>query len=140
MINLPASYLSQLQEKLGGTELSQLPQTSAEPSESTFEPKPADFKVGIKIRKKQCFGSAGCNVTFQIDPSYVGDQDLPTKGIIEVTYEVTGDESGPIINTFTVDGEGTAHYTKEEDASTPSAKTKLKAKVTDVSYDPDATR
>jgi hypothetical protein len=141
MINMPAKYLGQLHAKLGGTELAQLPDPSATTSEepTTFDPKPVDFKVGIKIRKKKCFGSAGCNVTYQIKPSYVGDQPLPDNGVIEVTYEVTGDESGPSINTFTVDGEGTAHFDKEEVASTPRSSTKLKGKITDVSYDPEAT-
>jgi len=34
----------------------------------TFEPKKKDFKVTIKIREKKCFRSAGCNVTYRIDP------------------------------------------------------------------------
>ncbi len=39
--------------------------------------------------------------------------------------KVTGDESGLIIDTFTVDGDGTAHYAMEETASTPSTKNRI---------------
>jgi hypothetical protein len=60
-------------------------------------------------------------------PFYVGTEPLPTKGTIEVICEVTGDESGLIIDTFTVDGDGTAHYAMEETASTPSTKNRITA-------------
>jgi hypothetical protein len=98
-----------------------------------FKPKKSDFKIGIKILKKQCFGSAGCNVTFRIKPDYVGSQKLPDTGTIEVTYRVSGAED-PIENTFEITG-GQASYDKEEDASTTSSSAKLTVKVTDVSYD-----
>lgn len=98
-----------------------------------YKPHRADWKIAIKIKKKQCFGSAGCNVTFRINPNYVGDQQLPDSGTIEVTYVVKGDESGPITNSFTVE-DGSASYDGEEFASTPRAATKLTAKVTEVSY------
>lgn len=35
-------------------------------------PKPADFTIAVKVLEKKCFGSAGCNVTYQIDPKYTG--------------------------------------------------------------------
>jgi hypothetical protein len=37
------------------------------------DPKPADFTIKIKIKRKACFGSAGCNISYQIDPKYHGD-------------------------------------------------------------------
>jgi hypothetical protein len=101
-----------------------------------FTPHKSDFKIGIKILKKQCFGSAGCSIEFRIKPSYVGSQTLPDSGEIEVSYRVYGDESGPIDNTFTIDSDGTAHYDKTESASTSSSSRKLTVKVTDVSYTP----
>ena len=100
----------------------------------TFVPQKSDWKVGVKVTERQCFGSAGCNVTVQIDPQYVGTQDLPNSGTISVTYEISGDTSGPIVGTFTVEN-SQASYDKSTDMDTKSAHTKIAAKVTDVSYD-----
>jgi hypothetical protein len=108
--------------------------TFESPEEDLFTPHKSDFKIGLKIRKKECFGSAGCNVTYRIDPSYEGTEPLPDSGTIEVTYEVRGGEDGPQINTFTIDGDGSAHFDSEEDLSTPKSSTKLKAVATAVSY------
>lgn len=94
---------------------------------------PSDFKVGIKILTKQCFGSAGCNLTFRIKPSFVGVLDMPSTGTTEITYKVKGGDD-PMVNTFTVDGEGTAHFDGKEFISTPHSWSKLKAVVTDVSW------
>ncbi|HEX6517575.1 MAG TPA: hypothetical protein VF049_18560 [Nocardioidaceae bacterium] len=111
------------------------PDTAAESTEaadsSTAELKPSDFKIKLKIREKACFGSAGCNVVFQIDPRYVGAQDL-SSGSYDVTYKVLGGEDGPKINTFTID-DGQASYDEEESLSTSSESATLRAKVTDVS-------
>ena len=68
----------------------QPPSEEPEP-EPTEEPAPvkfkrSDFTVGIKILSKQCFGSAGCNVEFRIDPQYVGSQPLPDTGV-GIEYE-----------------------------------------------------
>lgn len=91
--------------------------------------KPADFRLGIKILSKKCFGSAGCNVTFRVVPKYVGTGSLPD-GTVEVTYSVKGAED-PIINTLTI-VDGTASFDSEEIASTSSG-AKLTAVVTEVS-------
>lgn len=94
---------------------------------------PEDFEVGIKTLEKECFGSAGCNVVFRIKPSFVGVLDLPSSGEIEVTYKVKGGDD-PLINTFTVDADGTAHFDSREMISTPRSSSKLKAVVTDVEW------
>lgn len=88
----------------------------------------SDWKIGIRVREKQCFGSAGCNVTFQIVPRYSGTHDL--QGSWDLTYRVVGGED-PIINTFTVD-DGEASYDEEEYVSTLRESDKLTAKVTGV--------
>jgi hypothetical protein len=106
---------------------------STEPTEATYNPKPKDFKIGIKILKKTCYGELGCDVDFRIVPSYVGRQSFPAEGTTEVTYEVTGGKD-PITNTFEVDGEGTVTFDEEESAEIASSSTTLVAKVTDVSY------
>ena len=100
----------------------------------SFVPQKSDWRVGVKVTERHCFGSAGCNVTVRIDPQYVGTQELPSTGTIEVTYEISGDSSGPVVGTFTVE-DSEASYDKETDLDTKSARTKIAAKVTDVAYD-----
>jgi hypothetical protein len=107
-----------------------------EPTATTgYEPRKADFVVKVKITDKQCFGSAGCLVDYKITPQYAGSQPLPKTGVIEVTYEITGDED-PIVGSFTVE-DGQVDYDKEGSMSTPRSSTKVKATVTDVEYDPN---
>jgi hypothetical protein len=74
-----------------------------EPEPASYKPRKSDWKVSVKVRDKQCFGSAGCNVTVKTTPKYVGDQELPESGTIEVTYKLTGDEAGRITKSFTVE-------------------------------------
>lgn len=92
--------------------------------------KPSDFRITLKIKKKECFGSAGCNVSFQIDPQYVGAGDIES-GSYEVTYVVRGPEDGPMINTFTLE-DGKASFDDEEMASTKNAHVRLTARVTSI--------
>lgn len=91
---------------------------------------PRNIKIGINTRSQQCFGSAGCNVTVQVDPDYVGTQDAST-GSWEITYEIRGGEDGPIIETMTLT-DGTFSFPEEQNLSTTSSSTKLKAVVTSV--------
>lgn len=100
----------------------------------SYTPHKSDWKIGIKIIKNTCFDTAGASITYRIKPEFVGSVEPPQEGTVEVSYRVTGGEGGPSDNTFTVTG-GQMSYDKEEDVSTPSCSTKLKAKVTDVSYD-----
>jgi hypothetical protein len=89
----------------------------------------SDITLTPKVTEKQCFGSAGCNVSIKIDMAYRGP-DLSPNETWEVTYEVKGDESGPIIGTFEITGD---QYTVAEEAlGTRSNKTKVTIKVTDV--------
>lgn len=97
-------------------------------AEAEKPPAPTDFAISIVVLEKSCFGSAGCNVSYRIDPSYSGTRDASN---LEVTYEVRGGED-PSINTFTIDDEGTAHFDSSEYASTASSGAELTAKVTAV--------
>lgn len=94
-------------------------------------PAPADFKITVKIKQKQCFGSAGCDLVFQIDPHYIGTQDISSLSL-SITYEVSGVQDGPQINTFTIVN-GTASFDSSETAQTTSTTFHLTAKATDVS-------
>jgi hypothetical protein len=87
---------------------------------------PADFTVGVLILSKECFGSAGCDVTYRIDPkTTVGCDSSCT-----VTYQVSGGEDVQI-NSFTMTGT-TATIEQTEMIQTKSSKAVLTAKVTQV--------
>jgi len=96
-------------------------------------PEPRDFNIGIKILRQQCFNYAGCNITFQIDPTYTGPGVLanPTRQLM-VTYAVAGADS-QIIDYFTVDNAGTAHFQREQFVSTKTQPVTLTAHATRVS-------
>lgn len=63
-----------------------------------------DFRVDLTIVGQECFGTAGCNVTYTIDPTYrTGPlSDLDGRNL-RIVYEVTGGEQ-PQIGNFTSDG------------------------------------
>ena len=114
------------------------PTEAPEPEPTTkapaaWNPQPRDFKVGIKILDKQCFGSAGCSITYRPTLDYVGKQKFPAEGTTSITYEVTG-TTDSIINTIEVDSEG-KFSADQEFADTSSSSKKLAAKVTAVSYE-----
>lgn len=122
------SYCSTQSSFFDATAQQYLVATSPSPTPPPHEVAPADFKIGVVITKKTCFGSAGCNVSYHIDPQYVGPGTL--SGDYSVTYEMSGLEDTSI-NTFTITGT-TASYDKEETGSTTSSKSVLSAKVTAV--------
>ena len=93
--------------------------------------KPINFLVFVKTIRKKCYGyGVGCNVTVRLKPSYVYEPD----NAFSMTVKVTGDESGPIIETIDVDEDGN-YDVPEVDLSTPRSSTKVKAKVTDIEKD-----
>lgn len=92
-------------------------------------PEAANFELTPKITDKQCFGSAGCNVSFDVDVAY-GGPTLDEDDTWRITYEVSGVEDGPLIGTIELTG--TRYDRPSESASTRSTKSKLRIKVTDV--------
>jgi hypothetical protein len=105
-----------------------------EPAEPTYDtPASTDFRLEVKTLSKECFGSAGCNLTYRIlvhatRPTLSLD---PSK-TYELTYEVRGGEDGAQINTAEITGDEST-VDQEEMLSTPSSKTVLEAVVTDIS-------
>lgn len=97
---------------------------------------PAKFTMTLKVLSKQCFGSAGCSVEVIPDDSlkYDGPQSDLTyySGGCSLTYEIDGDESGEIVQTAESSGTG-SWQVRSTALSTASSKTKISAKVTDVS-------
>lgn len=109
-------------------------QTSTEPTEAESPdyatPAADDFSLRVKTLSKECFDTAGCNITFRIDPTYIGVTSPDPDATYEVTYKVTGAQD-PMINTFTMTG-SQASVEDEEMAETASASDKLHAHVTEV--------
>lgn len=70
----------------------------------------ADFLVGVIITEQKCFGSAGCNYRYTINPQYVSAKPLPEK--TTVVFTVTGGEQDQVGN-FSIDADGTATFDRE---------------------------
>ena len=81
-----------------------------------YVPVPTDFQIGIVETRRSCFGSAGCNITFQIDPSYVGTRSLSPSKTYTVVYQVNGGDSPKTAN-FTITGSQASF--REDTISTP---------------------
>jgi len=87
----------------------------------------SDITLTVRIKEKKCFGSAGCNVTFEVDMAMIAP--MPD-GTWELTYEVAGVEDGPLIDTIEITGD---QYTvSEQVVGTPRKSTKLTVKATDL--------
>jgi hypothetical protein len=117
------------------TEAQEAPEEEPSPAPPVVNLAPSDFEIGVRVLSKQCFGSAGCNITFRIDPVYVGSDPLPEAGVIEVIYEIQGMDD-PHLNTFTITG-GQAEFEGEEFGGTPSANSQVTASVSEVIYNPE---
>lgn len=96
-----------------------------------YTPVAGDFSLAIRVLSKQCFGTAGCQITYTVVPTYRGPRALDTDHTYRVVYIVTGDESGPITNNFSITGTS-AEMPTEENASTASSAVVLVAKVSQV--------
>jgi hypothetical protein len=102
--------------------------TTTEPE--SVPPKPEDFAITLVVKSKQCFGSAGCNITYEPELAYNGLQVLDPEDTWDVIYSVNGGDSGPIIDTIEVTGD--QYNWNEGFASTGSEGTELTAVVTEV--------
>lgn len=87
-----------------------------------------NIELSLKTTEKQCFGSAGCIVKVKVEAGW--DSTLSPDETWEVTYEITGDESGPIVGSFDVTGQ--QYDVNTENLSTKSKSTKIRIKVTSV--------
>lgn len=112
------------------SETPEAPPIDDSPSYAT--PDKTDFTVTLKILSKECFGSAGCNITYRPELAIgVLDGDLDPSITYDVTYVVKGGDSGPVIATLTVTGDQ-YEQPSQEVISTASQSKKLVATVTDV--------
>ncbi len=86
--------------------------TTTRPTTTTFVlPSLSEFEVELVIVNKECFGSAGCNVTFQPVLYYDGP-DIPDDVEYRLVYEVRGGEDGTLV--FYLDLEGTMYSWNDE--------------------------
>lgn len=104
--------------------------SEVEEESDNYTPIPEDFEVDLTVTEQECFGSAGCNLALRVEPNYVGSK-FPESGEFEITYEVTGIEDAPQIQTFTLDG-AEFSFTPEIRVQTESESSEPRAEVTDV--------
>lgn len=70
------------------------------PEPSYTEPDADSFTMKLRTTSRQCFGSAGCDLTVEPDVTHEGIADaLDPDAVYEVTYVIRGDASGPAIET-----------------------------------------
>jgi hypothetical protein len=90
------------------------------------------FSIELRTTSRQCFGSAGCNVIVEPEVTYLGDsEDIDPEAVYEITYEIRGDESGPVLDTLELSDQTTINYS-ESMISTASSGVKVTVKITDV--------
>ncbi|WP_436946092.1 hypothetical protein [Streptomyces sp. SudanB25_2051] len=108
-------------------------QEATEAPEEVFNSTPGagDFTMTLKITSKQCFGSAGCNLTVEPQVSYAGLLPLDPGKEYSLTYEVHGSEDGSIIQTMELSDQTSLSY-RPTVLTTSTSKTKLTVEVTDV--------
>lgn len=104
-----------------------------EEPEPSYEVVDADsFTIELRTTKRQCFGSAGCNLTVEPEFTYLGvSGNVDPDAVYEITYEIRGDDSGPVISTAELSDQTSVNYTPSL-ISTASASTKVSVKITDV--------
>ncbi len=88
-----------------------------------------DFSLAVRTKEEQCFGSAGCNVTLGLTPTYtglsVGD------AVWDVTYRLEGIEDGASVGTFTLDGDELS-WSDESQVQTTTPGKRIRAVITSV--------
>jgi hypothetical protein len=88
----------------------------------------SDIKLTVKIKTKDCFGSAGCNVEYTIKAAIT---DAASPQDCEVTYDVHGLEDTQT-GTLSFHSDGTYEQDSYQSGETSSSGKKLTAKVTEV--------
>lgn len=89
-----------------------------------------DVTLAVKILKKECFGSAGCNVRYRMVAT-VDKAKMEPDATYSVIYDVTGLEDSQT-GTLTLKADGTYEQDDFLTGQTRTTKVRLKAVVTDV--------
>lgn len=114
-----------------GTSSAAVPEVApASPEPSQYTPTADDYMVTLKVISQQCYGSAGCHIEVEPEVTYLADTRAGGTSC-DITYTVTGDESGPVIETAT--GDGVNFWAMSSLLTTSSSSVEPSAEVTDVS-------
>jgi hypothetical protein len=100
-------------------------------AEQGILPTPDMFKIPVTVIQQHCYGEAGCNVTYEIDPTYIGSAPL-TKSAFRVLYTVEGGDEGLQTESFTVAGGEHIRYKKQGFISTGDDRVSITATPTRV--------
>lgn len=112
-----------------------LPAVKPSPTPSYVTLDKSSFEIKLITKERQCFGSAGCNVTVEPDLTLTSDpEDIDPDAMYEITYEVHGDESGTVIETAELTNR-TSLSVSQTSISTASSSTKVTAEITAVTQD-----
>lgn len=100
---------------------------ASEPAALTVD----QFELKVKITDKQCFGSAGCSVEYQVEPTYLGGSadDLSGRNF-DITYTVKGDSSGA--QTGTIEMSDGSYDLESRSADTASNGVQLVAQISSI--------
>jgi hypothetical protein len=105
-------------------------ETTDPPEPSYAVPSKHNLKLSIRTTSKHCFGSAGCNVEYEVKAKIVGGVTFDPSITYDVTIQTRGSDDGPRTDTFTITGD--QYESVDGYVSTASANTKLTAVITDV--------
>jgi hypothetical protein len=127
-------------DKPAGVAASSVPDADAvspvmEPDpEPTYAVVDADsFSIDLRTTARQCFGSVGCNVTVEPELTYLGSSgDLDPDAVYEITYEIHGDESGPVIQTAELTDQTSLSYKPSLISTASASSTELSVEITDI--------
>lgn len=98
-------------------------------TQAPYFPAAADFTLTIIETERSCFGSAGCNISYELELGYIGPRPLEPDATFQLIYEVRGGEDVEIGN---IELEGNGSYTTRADYISTPPNPSLSAVVTAV--------
>ena len=78
---------------------------SAEPANAEDAIDKSDVQLKVKVKSKQCFGSAGCNVEYKIKMA-ADSEGWPTDGTLDITYNASAITPAQVVNLLNIGGFG----------------------------------
>jgi hypothetical protein len=107
-------------------------ETAATLTERSVNIDKSDIELRIKILRKECHGSAGCDVTYRVVVDGAHMDGWPNSGDVDVSYQVTGSEDGPESGSLWIVIDESYDEPWEAVTSTRSRSVELTVKVTEV--------
>lgn len=109
------------------------PVVEEEPTSEYDDITASDFLIELKTTAKKCYGyGVGCNVTVEPELSYMWDlEDLDPAATYSITYEITGDENGPVTETLELTNQEDVNFTPTH-LSTSGSGVDIEVEITDV--------